>query len=393
MTRKCADKERGLIQEVEQLKAKRNETSKLIGQYKRDGKDPKEIMDSIGSIGDKIKELDERLVKLDNEIISIMEVLPNFLSDDVPAGLTEDENVEIYKEIDPKNFDFKVKPHWDLGTDLGIIDFERGVKLAGARFTSFVGLGSRLERALINFCLDRQNAKGYKEMKFPYVSNKETMYAAGKLPKFEEDLFNLREKDSYLIPTSEVQVVAFYRDEIIEQELPLRYTSYSENFRSEAGSGGRDTRGIIRLHQFPKVELTMFTSPETSYQELEKLTQDAEDILRELELPYRKIILCAGDTGANSSLTYDLEVWLPSYESYKEISSCSNTTDYQTRRANMRYRNSDGKIEYPHFLNGSGLAIGRLMAAIMENYQNKDGSITIPKPLIPYMGGIELISK
>ncbi len=396
--RKIADldkKRKEIISEVEVLKAKRNETSKLIGQYKREGKDISEIQSSVSSIGDTIKSLDNEQKEVELEIKQILEALPHFIDEDVPKGKDDTENVELSRWGQPNQYNYEPKAHWDLGTDLDIIDFSRATKIASTRFASFKRDGAFLERALINFCLTRQIAKGYEEIKVPYVTNEEVMYGTAKIPKFVGDFFKLdEERDLFLIPTAEVQLVGYHMNEILdESDLPINYTSYSECFRSEAGSAGRDTRGIIRLHQFPKVELVKFTTEESSYDELEKMTKDAEAILEELNLPYRKVLLCSGDTGFNSAKTYDLEVWLPSYNDYKEISSVSNTTDFQTRRANIKYRDAEGKLKFAHSLNGSGLAIGRLMAAVMENYQQENGTILIPEPLQPFMGGKKVITK
>ncbi len=386
-------KRKDIIAEVEVLKAKRNETSKLIGTYKREGKDITEVQSSISNIGDVIKNLDEDQKNVELEIKQILEALPHFIESDVPKGIDDTENVELSRWGSPRKFDFNIKAHWDLGTDLDIIDFGRATKIASTRFASFKKQGALLERALINFCLTRQIAKGYEEIKVPYITNEEVMYGTAKIPKFVGDFFQLdEERKLFLIPTAEVQLVGYHMNEIFDvKDLPINYTSYSECFRSEAGSAGRDTRGIIRLHQFPKVELVKFTTEESSYDELERMTKDAEAILEELNLPYRKVLLCSGDTGFNSAKTYDLEVWLPSYNEYKEISSVSNTTDFQTRRANIKYRDNDGKLKFAHSLNGSGLAIGRLMAAVLENYQLEDGTIEIPEPLQPFMGGLKKI--
>ncbi len=384
-----------IISEVEVLKAKRNETSKVIGQYKREGKDVSEIQSTISNIGDTIKQLDDKQKSVELEIKQILEALPHFIEADVPKGKDDTENVELSRWGSPKQFTYTPKAHWDLGTDLDIIDFGRASKIASTRFASFKKDGALLERALINFCLSRQIEKGYQEIKIPYITNEEVMYGTAKIPKFVGDFFKLdEERKLYLIPTAEVQLVGLHMNEIIdEKELPINYTSYSECFRSEAGSAGRDTRGIIRLHQFPKVELVKFTTEESSYEELENMTKDAEAILEELKLPYRKVLLCSGDTGFNSAKTYDLEVWLPSYGEYKEISSISNTTDFQTRRANIKYKDSEGKLKFAHSLNGSGLAVGRLMAAVMENYQLEDGTIEIPEPLQAFMGGKKIIKR
>ena len=384
---------RANIQIVEELKNKSNVASKQIGVLKRAKEDTTAIMEEVNSIGATIDAADEKVRTLREEIKSKIEVLPNLIDASVPFGETEDENVEVHRWGTPRTFDFEHKAHWDLISDLDIVDFERAAKLTGARFALYKGQGAKLVRALVAFMLDLHTDNGYEEMFTPAIVNKETMYASGQLPKFEEDLFKLAgEKEMYLIPTSEVTLTNMYRDEILQDEiLPLNYTAYSPCFRSEAGSAGRDTRGLIRHHQFDKVELVHFTKPEQSWEVHEALLKEAELVLEKLELPYRTIVLCTGDTGQASAKTYDVEVWLPSYEEYKEISSCSNCTDYQARRGNIRYRDENGKIQHVHTLNGSGLAVGRTYAAIIENYQNADGTITIPTALVPYMGGQTVI--
>ena len=322
--------------------------------------------------------------------------LPNIPHESVPVGTTEDDNVEVEKWGDVPAFDFEIKPHWELGTDLNILDFERGAKVTGSRFLFYRGLGSRLERALIAFMMDLHvEEHGYEEMQTPMIVNSDSLTGTGQLPKFEEDLFKLTEDNFYLIPTAEVPVTNFYRDEILSADmLPQAFSAYSACFRSEAGSAGRDTRGLIRLHQFNKVELVRFVKPEDSYEQLELLTGHAEKVLQLLELPYRKLKMCTADLGFTAAKKYDLEVWIPAQNTYREISSCSNFEDFQARRANIRFRReAKGKPEYVHTLNGSGLAIGRTVAAILENYQQADGSVVIPKVLRPYMGGIEAITK
>lgn len=382
------DNERkALLQENEALKNKRNEASKLIGTYKREGKDTTEIFAQVDGLGDTIKKNDERLGNIENKITSIMEQLPNILAADVPVGKDEDENVEIRKNGVPTAFSFEPKAHWDIIKDLDIIDLETAAKLTGTRFALYKDRGARLARAIMNFMLDTNTKNGYTEMATPHIVNRESLYASGQLPKFAEDLFKLDyEKEYYLIPTAEVPLVNTQRDNIINQdELPIKYTAYTQCYRSEAGAAGRDTRGLIRQHQFEKVELVAFATPDTSADFLEVLTENAEQILQLLGLPYRVIELCSGDTGFGSAKTYDIEVWLPSYNAYKEISSCSNMSDFQARRANIKYRDQEtGKLQFVHTLNGSSLAIGRTIAAILENYQNEDGSVTVPEVLVPY---------
>ena len=353
-------------------------------------------MAEVSHIGDEITELDNKIKELDDKIFSTLSAVPNIPRDTIKTGKDETENEELRKWGTPRNFDFEYKAHWDLATNLDILDFDRATKITGSRFVVYKGAGARLERALINFMLDlhTQN-QGYTEVFTPVMVNSKTMFGTGQLPKFEEDLFKVKDTDYYLIPTAEVPVTNLYSGEIIDgSKLPIYYTAYTPCFRSEAGSAGRDTRGIIRQHQFNKVEMVKFSKPETSYEELDKLTNDAEEVLQKLGLPYRVIELCTGDIGFSSACTYDIEVWLPSYNAYKEISSCSNMTDFQARRANIRYKESNGsKSEYVHTLNGSGLAIGRTVAAILENYQNADGSITIPEVLVPYMNGLTKIER
>ncbi|TLG77186.1 serine--tRNA ligase [Culicoidibacter larvae] len=378
-----------LLQDNEALKNKRNEASKLIGTYKREGKDTTEIFAQVDGLGDTIKANDERLANIENKITAIMEQLPNILAPDVPVGKDEDENIEIRKHGVPTEFNYEPKAHWDIIKDLDIIDLETAAKLTGTRFAVYKDRGAKLARAIMNFMLDTNTKNGYTEMATPHIVNRESLYASGQLPKFAEDLFKLDyEKEYYLIPTAEVPLVNTQRDNIINQEaLPIKYTAYTQCYRSEAGAAGRDTRGLIRQHQFEKVELVAFTTPDVSAELLEILTGNAEQILQLLGLPYRVIELCSGDTGFGSAKTYDIEVWLPSYNAYKEISSCSNMGDFQARRANIKYRNQEtGKLNYVHTLNGSSLAIGRTIAAILENYQNEDGSVNIPEVLVPYFG-------
>lgn len=386
---------RQLLVRTEELKSKRNEVSQQIAQLKREKQDADSMILEMRQVGDKIKELDERLRTVETELEQLLLSIPNIPHESVPVGETEDENVEIRKWGEVRQFNFEPKPHWDLGTDLNILDFERAAKVTGSRFVFYKGLGARLERALINFMMDlHMDEHGYEEILPPYMVNRTSMTGTGQLPKFEEDAFKIKEEDYFLIPTAEVPVTNLHRDEIINgDQLPLAYTAYSACFRSEAGSAGRDTRGLIRQHQFNKVELVRFVKPEDSYAELENLTGHAEKVLQLLELPYRVLSMCTGDLGFTAAKKYDIEVWIPSYESYREISSCSNFESFQARRANIRFRReAKGKPEYVHTLNGSGLAIGRTVAAILENYQQEDGSVVIPKVLRPYMGNKEVIN-
>ncbi|MCS4488171.1 serine--tRNA ligase [Streptococcus sciuri] len=386
-------KRRKLLVTSEEAKAKRNTASAAIAQAKRNKKDASQQITAMQELSATIKSIDKELTEIDKAIQAIITTLPNIPAADVPIGADEDENVEVRRWGTPREFDFNIKPHWDLGEDLGILDWERGAKVTGSRFLFYKGLGAKLERAIYNFMLDEHAKEGYTEVIPPYMVNHDSMFGTGQYPKFKEDTFELADSDYVLIPTAEVPLTNYYRGEIIDgQELPIYFTAMSPSFRSEAGSAGRDTRGLIRLHQFHKVEMVKFTKPEESYHELEKMVANAENILQKLELPYRVITLCTGDMGFSAAKTYDLEVWIPAQNTYREISSCSNTEDFQARRAQIRYRDeADGKVKLLHTLNGSGLAVGRTVAAILENYQNKDGSITIPKVLRPYMGGIETI--
>lgn len=388
------EQRKNIILEVEQLKSNRNEVSKLIGQYKREKKDASELLAQMNGVGEKVKELDEQLRNIDEEIKNLLLGTPNVPCGTIAVGKDENDNVEIRKFGEPTKFDFEPKAHWDLVTDLDIIDFERAGKITGSRFAVYKGLGARLERALISFMLDLHTGDhGYTEILPPVIVNRASMTGTGQLPKFEEDAFKLVDTDYFLIPTAEVPVTNLHRDEILNAEqLPIKYTAYSPCFRAEAGSAGRDTRGIIRQHQFNKVEMVKIAHPDHSWEELEKLTDNAEEVLRLLELPHRVITLCTGDIGFGSAKTYDVEVWMPAQNTYREISSCSNMTDFQARRANIRFRrNGKGKPEFVHTLNGSGLAVGRTVAAILENYQEADGSVRVPKVLQPYMGGLEVI--
>ncbi|MEL4027781.1 serine--tRNA ligase [Caldifermentibacillus hisashii] len=387
-------KRRTLIVETEQLKKKRKDVSAQIAVLKKENKDAEDLVVEMREVGDQIKELDEELRVIEEELNALLLSIPNLPHETVPIGDTEDDNVEIRKWGELPQFDFEPKPHWDVATELGIIDFERAAKVTGSRFVFYKGLGAKLERALMSFMLDLHTEQhGYTEMLPPYLVNRASLTGTGQLPKFEEDVFLVEKEDYFLIPTAEVPVTNYYRDEILSaKDLPAKFAAYSACFRSEAGSAGRDTRGLIRQHQFNKVELVKFVKPEDSYDELEKLTNDAEKVLQLLGLPYRVVAICTGDLGFTAAKKYDLEVWLPSYNTYREISSCSNFEDFQARRANIRFRREPkGKPEFVHTLNGSGLAIGRTVAAILENYQQKDGRVRIPEALRPYMGGKEYI--
>lgn len=380
---------RALLTDVEQKKAKQNEISKQIPQMKKAGEDTAAIFAEMKELSNEIKTDDEKVREIDEQLRDFMLRIPNIPNSEVPVGADDSENVEIRKFSEPRKFDFEPKAHWDIGTDLDILDFERGTKIAGTRFTVYKGLGARLERAVIQFFLNTHtDESGYKEIFPPYMVNRASMTGTGQLPKFEEDAFKVVNNGFFLIPTAEVPVTNLHRDEILDgAELPIKYCAYSACFRAEAGSAGRDTRGLIRQHQFNKVELVKFVKPENSYDELEKLTNDAEKLLQKLGIPYRVVCLSTGDLGFSSAKTYDIEVWMPSYGRYVEISSCSNFEDYQARRANIRYKeNPKDKAQFVHTLNGSGLAVGRTVAAILENFQNEDGTVTIPEALVPYMG-------
>lgn len=386
-------KRRELLIKSEEAKAQRNVASAAIAQAKRNKENADEQITAMQTLSADIKAIDAELADVDANLQSMVTVLPNTPADDVPLGADEDENVEVRRWGTPREFDFEAKAHWDLGESLGILDWERGAKVTGSRFLFYKGLGARLERAIYSFMLDEHAKEGYTEVIPPYMVNHDSMFGTGQYPKFKEDTFELADSPFVLIPTAEVPLTNYYRDEIIDgKELPIYFTAMSPSFRSEAGSAGRDTRGLIRLHQFHKVEMVKFAKPEESYQELEKMTANAENILQKLNLPYRVITLCTGDMGFSAAKTYDLEVWIPAQNTYREISSCSNTEDFQARRAQIRYRDEvDGKVRLLHTLNGSGLAVGRTVAAILENYQNEDGSVTIPEVLRPYMGNIYII--
>ena len=382
-------KRRELLTEVEQMKAKQNEITKKIPAMKKAGEDTAAVFAEMKVLSDEIKGLDAKVAEIDEELRNFMLRIPNIPNETVPVGADDSENVELRRFGEPRKFDFEAKPHWDIGTELDILDFDRGAKVAGTRFTVYKGLGSRLERSVISYFLNTHTEEsGYTEIFPPYMVNRASMTGTGQLPKFEEDAFKVTNNGYFLIPTAEVPVTNLHRDEILDGEtLPVKYCAYSACFRAEAGSAGRDTRGLIRQHQFNKVELVKFADPEKSYEELESLTNDAEKLLQGLGIPYRVVALSTGDLGFSSAKTYDIEVWMPSYNRYVEISSCSNFEDYQARRANIRFkRNPKDKAQFVHTLNGSGLAVGRTVAAILENFQNEDGSVTIPEALRAYMG-------
>lgn len=389
------EERRNVIAEVESLQAERNAVSKQIGLLMREGKkeEAEAAKEQVAANKERIAELDQRRGEVEQELTALVAAIPNIPDASVPYGKDDSDNPEVRKWGEPTQFDFEPKAHWDLGPELGMIDFDRGVKLAGTRFYLLGGMGARMERALINFMIDTHNQAGFKEWWPPVITNQDSLFGTGQLPKFEEDLYHVQ-PDLYLIPTAEVQLTNIHRDEILDaSQLPLLYTAFTPCFREEAGSAGRDTRGIIRVHQFDKVEMVKFAKPEDSMNQLESMVQEAEKILQLLGLPYHVVTLCTGDIGFSACKCYDIEVWLPSYNAYKEISSCSNCWDFQARRANIRYKDpAEFKgTRLVHTLNGSGLAVGRTMAAIMENYQNADGSVTVPEALRPYMGGIEVI--
>lgn len=380
-------KRREILVDVEQKKASQNEITKKIPQMKKNGENTDEIFKEMKELSSNIKELDDQVREIDEKLRDFMLRIPNIPNESCPIGADDSENVEQRRFSEPTKFDFEPKAHWDIGTDLNILDFERGTKIAGTRFTVYKGLGARLERAVIQYFLNTHTDNGYTEIFPPYMVNRASMTGTGQLPKFEEDAFKVVNNGYFLIPTAEVPVTNLYRDEILNgADLPIKFCAYSACFRAEAGSAGRDTRGLIRQHQFNKVELVKFVKPENSYDELEKLTHDAEVLLQGLKLPYRVVTLSTGDLGFSSAKTYDIEVWMPSYGRYVEISSCSNFEDYQARRANIRYKETPkDKAQFVHTLNGSGLAVGRTVAAILENYQNEDGTVTVPEALVPYM--------
>ena len=386
---------REIIVKDEELKQYRNQITEEIARLKKNKENAGDKIKEMQEVGQRIKGMDQELAELEEKLESIEFILPNIPSAETPIGEDEDDNVEIHRWGQPTDFDFEPKNHWDLGEDLGILDFERGGKVAGSRFVYYVGLGARLERAVYNFMLDFHAQHGFQEMITPYMVNDQAMFGTGQYPKFAEDVFRLtHEKGLTLIPTAEVPLTNYYSNEILdESSLPIKFTALSPSFRSEAGSTGRDTRGLIRLHQFNKVEMVKFAHPDHSYEELESMTRNAEEILEQLKIPYRRIVLCTGDMGFSAAKTYDLEAWIPAQDTYREISSCSNCEDFQARRAKIRFRDSDGKVHHVHTLNGSGLAVGRTVVAIMENYQQADGSIKIPEVLVPYMGGITEINR
>ena len=385
---------REAIQEVESLKHERKVVSDQIAQMKKKGEDASQIISRMRQASQRIKELDGKLTEVEDEVHRSLLLIPNVPHESVPVGKGENDNPVVKRWGEITQFSFTPKPHWELGESLGILDFERAAKITGARFTLYWGLGAQLERALINFMLDLHTTKhGYVEVLPPFVVNSSAMMGTGQLPKFREDLFKLEDWDYYLVPTAEVPVTNIFMNEILEEEdLPLCYTAYTPCFRSEAGSYGKDTRGLIRQHQFNKVEMVKFTTPEQSYDELESLLLDAEEVLQMLELPYQVVTLCTGDLGFSAAKTYDIEVWIPGQQAFREISSCSNFGDFQARRANIRYRSKGKKkIAYPYTLNGSGLAVGRTLVAIMENWQQENGSVVIPPALRTYMGGVDII--
>ena len=385
---------RELLVETEGLKQKRNEVSAEIANAKRNKQDATDAIKEMREVGAKIKSLDEELEEVEATVKDMASRLPNLPNPTIPVGPDESANVELRKVGTPREFDFEPKAHWDIGEDLGILEFDRGAKVSGARFVYYKGLGARLERAVYNFMLDEHAKEGYTEMLPPYIVNAQTMYGTGQFPKFKEDVYQVNGEDMTLIPTAEVPLTNYYRDEVIPTEkLPVYFTALTPCFRSEAGSAGRDTRGLIRMHQFNKVEMVKFSKPENSYDELEKMTQNAGNIMEKLGLPYHVITLSTGDMGFSAAMTHDLEVWMPAQNKYREISSCSNCEDFQARRAHIQYRDENGKLNFVHTLNGSGLAVGRTVAAILENYQNEDGSVTVPEALRPYLGGLEKITK
>ncbi len=388
------DKRRELLVEAEALKAKQNEVTKQIPVMKKEGKDTTAVFAEMKEISEKIKELDAKIREVEDELNRMMLTIPNIPDSSVPDGDTDEDNIEIRRFGEPKNFGFEPKAHWDIGKDLGILDPDTAAKITGARFTVYKDLGAKLERAVINYYLDTHtDTNGYTEVFPPFMVHRNSMVGTGQLPKFEEDAFKVANTDYFLVPTAEVPVTNMYREQILDgSQLPIKHVAYTACFRAEAGSAGRDTRGLIRQHQFNKVELVKFAKPEESYEELEKLTRDAESVLQGLGLPYRVVQICIGDLGFTAAKKYDIEVWMPSYGRYVEISSCSNFEDFQARRANIKYKDGQGsKAQFVHTLNGSGVAVGRTVAAILENNQNEDGSVTIPDVLVPYMNGRKII--
>lgn len=387
------EERRRLITETNQLRAKRNELSREVAKLKKSGADASTLIEESKQIGERIKAIENRLSEIDGRVNYLLLSFPNPPHESVPVGKDETENVVVRQWGEPRRFSFEPRAHWDLGPQLGMLDFDRAAKLSGSRFVILRKELAQLERALINFMLDLHTREhGYVEIMPPHLVNRESITATGQLPKFEEELYNTQPDDLFLIPTAEVSLVGMHRNEILfEADLPLKYVAYTPCYRREAGSYGKDVRGMVRVHQFNKVELVWFAHPEKSYEALEELTSHAEEVLKRLKLPYRVVELCTGDLGFAAAKTYDIEVWLPSYNDYKEISSCSNTEDFQARRGNIRYRARDNSLRHPHTLNGSGLAVGRTLIAIMENYQTEDGKIEIPDVLRPYMNGLEVI--
>ncbi len=382
-----AKERRTSIKAVETKKAEKNQVSSKIAIMKRNKEECDDLIIAMKSLGEEIKVLDDRLVVVENRLSELMYTIPNMIDDSVPLGTDDSDNLEVRKYGEPTQFDFEPKAHWDIGENLKILNTQQASKITGARFTVYHKLGAKLERAVINFMLDTHADSGYSEVLPPFMVNRDSMYGTGQLPKFEEDMYAIKNTDFYLVPTAEVPVTNLHRNDILsESDLPIKYCAYTACFRGEAGSAGRDTRGLIRQHQFNKVELVKFAHPDNSFNELEALTNDAEKILQGLGLPYRVVCLCSGDVGFSSCKTYDIEVWMPSYNRYVEISSCSNFVDYQARRANIKYRDEKGKPRLVHTLNGSGLAVGRTVAAILENFQNSDGSVTVPVALRKYIG-------
>lgn len=389
------EQRRNILADVEAKKNRQNMDSKKIPKLKKEGKDASALLAEMKALSENIKELDNQVTQIEEQLKNNLLNIPNTPNPQLPIGNSDEDNLEVRRWGEPGNFDFEQKAHWDVGTDLNILDFERATKIAGTRFTVYKGLGARLERSVINFMLDLHTTQhGFKEILPPFMVNRDAMTGTGQLPKFEDDMFHLPAKDFFLIPTAEVPVTNLHMNEILDaEELPIYYTAYTPCFRKEAGSAGRDTRGLIRQHQFNKVELVKFVKPEDSYKELDALTAAAEEILKQLQIPYRVVMLCTGDLGFSSAMTYDIEVWMPSYKRYVEISSCSNFESYQARRANIRFRPESGsKPEFVHTLNGSGLAVGRTVAAILENYQQVDGSVVVPEVLRQYMG-VDIIQK
>ena len=387
-------KRRELLNRTEELKRQRNDVSGQIAQAKRNKEDASAAIAKMREVGQEIKKLDEQANEAVELVNDMAARLPNLPNETIHVGPDESANVELRKVGTPREFDFEPKAHWDIGEDLDILDFERGAKVSGARFVYYKGMGAKLERALYNFMLDEHEKEGYTEMITPYIVNDASMFGTGQFPKFKEDVYQLQGQHMTMIPTAEVPLTNYYRDEVIPTEdLPVYVTALSPSFRSEAGSAGRDTRGLIRMHQFNKVEMVKYTKPENSYEELEKMTANAGNIMEKLGLPYHVITLSKGDMGFSAAMTHDLEVWMPAQNTYREISSCSNTEDFQARRAHIQYRDDNGKLHFVHTLNGSGLAVGRTVAAILENYQNEDGSVTIPEVLRPYLHGATKITK